>query len=256
MMMHGMFGRRTGRPIALGAGEISLSLFQSAAPDLGPGQCRKQEEKREYRDPEARHRMQIAPEPLSARIKHAGQPSVAGPPEKEPGPEQHDAPGADRLDQNRASLSRQQFAMDLAGPFRETALLRFGSQDAQIVGSDINAKWRTGAVDHQHPSGIGRIGPPLHRLDPRRRQSGFGGGDLLIQRMDRPLQGEMAVSARRPFVERRFEQIDHPRHRQHQHEGQSDDPGIEMPAPDTAIPASHDQNPALMSKVKVRCGKG
>ncbi|KAK1571664.1 hypothetical protein Q3G72_020991 [Acer saccharum] len=106
-----------------------------------PGQAAQQQEQGDERDPDAGHRMQVAPEraaaPGQARHEQAGQaPFIPRQPQIQSGQQHDDAPRPRQLDQHRAALAQQQFAVQA----------RDHIHDAVVVAPDV--QWRERARMH------------------------------------------------------------------------------------------------------------
>src|SRR3546814_7734452 len=88
---------------ALDPAHFGARRLEGAAPDSRPGQGRDQQDQCKTCYPEARHRMQIAPDnmptALEARPYHAGKPTTARPPQIEARETQHKRPTSGQFDQ-------------------------------------------------------------------------------------------------------------------------------------------------------------
>ncbi len=102
----------------------TAQVLERRSPDLRPGQGGDQKKKREQRQPETCHAMQILEEDpaagAQARVKHAREAHAARwPPQVKTGQNHHNGPGGGRLHHYGPGVAEQQFAVEIVDDVRE-----------------------------------------------------------------------------------------------------------------------------------------
>ena len=206
-------------------------------PDIGPRQRGEQQHQRQPRHPETGDGMQIAqrhaPAQPQPRPHDPGEPAPARPPQIQPGQDHHDRPARRQLDDDPARAPDQQTAVNLRQP-RRNPVVGIGTADHLAPRRHCNVAHPAGRKPDVNDRRIARC---LRHAVIMKTRAGKGGQRRLHLRIGiDPLGGrQVAPRAFLPPVELRLEQIGRPRHRQHEDEGDDEQPGIKMPAPDRAI---------------------
>ena len=208
------------------------------APEAGPGHAGKQHEQQHGAAPEPGDRMQVAPQQattgIQARPQHASTTLTARPPEVQAGHHQHHAPAGGQLDQAVADSADQQLAVQGAG------------ESLQVVRRVLLAEQRA-AVGVEEQVGLASVelGDELRAALGRRRRQVLAHLSLrqrLLQARQLLVGGQRRTGRLHAeqlgihqLVQLRLEQVDDARQRQQDHEGNDEQPGIEVPAPGQVV---------------------
>ena len=169
-------------------GRAQLAQFlEAGAPHRGPGQRGDQQEQRQRRDPDARDRVQVAPEHAAAlaqaRIERAGEPAgFARPPQVQARDDHDDGPAGSQFDQQRSGAPGEQFAVHGAHDFGEPRGVRHGLENGQRFGMHVHDA--AGAIRRVEVYAHRVVGFARHLVDEKLRagQRGDGRGNLGLAR--------------------------------------------------------------------------
>ena len=238
---HGLFSRPALTPVLLnggGMGQVSHGL-EALTPDRCPRQAGEQQEQGKAGDPNSRHGMEIAPKQLlahrEARPDHPRQAlGLPRPPQIEPADDHDDGPGRGQLDKVRAPIPHQKLAVNGLDHLDRAILIIDLMKDREGLGVDIDehclalgADLDTGGIVRIVPHLVGFQAPARHRCE--------GGCNLLIGAGGGSGKGQMVIGPVQPSLNLRLEQIERAAERQDDDEGHTEQPRIEMPAPEGAI---------------------